>query len=64
MKNIVMSISDFAKYKNTSRQSIYNNIDAFTLDFSYGSKRIVLDEKAENWEPKTQYKPKKCEKKI
>ncbi|KZX37251.1 hypothetical protein [Wohlfahrtiimonas chitiniclastica] len=59
MKNIVMSISDFAKFKSTSRQSVYNNLSKFTLDDSYGTQRIVVDEKAEEWEPKKQYKPKK-----
>jgi hypothetical protein len=52
-----MSISDFAKYKGTSRQTVYNNLSELTTDESYGTQRIVLDEKAEIWQPKEQYKP-------
>ena len=58
MKPYVMSISDFAKYKGTSRQTVYNNLSDLTTDDSYGTQRIVLDERAENWQPKEQYKPK------
>ncbi|MDC4546409.1 hypothetical protein [Acinetobacter baumannii] len=58
MKPHVMSISDFAKYKGTSRQTVYNNLSELTTDNSYGTQRVVLDEKAENWKPKERYKPK------
>lgn len=57
MKPYVMSISDFAKYKETTRQTVYNNLSKFTLDYSYGNQRIILDKNAENWQPKEQYKP-------
>lgn len=53
-----MSISDFARYKNTSRQTIYNNLDDLSTDEIDGKLRIMLDEKSENWIPKEQYKPK------
>ena len=34
MKPHVMSISDFAKYKGTSRQTVYNNLSDLTTDDS------------------------------
>lgn len=53
-----MSITDFARYKQTSRQTIYNNINELTTKQIYGKLRIILDDKSENWSPKEQYKPK------
>lgn len=59
MKLHLMSITDFARYKSTSRQTIYNNLSSLTVDTSYGSIRIVMDEISEKWQPKEKYKPKK-----
>lgn len=53
-----MSISDFARYKNTSRQTIYNNLNELSTNEIDGKLRIMLDEQSENWLPKEQYKPK------
>lgn len=53
-----MSISDFAYYKKTSRQTIYNNLDKLTTQEINGKLRITLDSKSEEWMPKEQYKPK------
>lgn len=58
----VMSISDFARYKATSRQTIYNNLASLTTDDSFGTLRIVMDEKAEEWQPQEQYRPKSNQK--
>ena len=54
-----ISITDFARSKQTSRQTIYNNLDVFTVEDISGRQVIVLDEKAKNWTPKEGYKPKK-----
>ncbi len=53
-----MSISDFAHYKKTSRQTIYNNLDKLTTQKIKGKLRITLDPKSEEWIPKEQYIPK------
>lgn len=53
-----MSISDFAHYKKTSRQTIYNNLDKLTTQNINGKLRITLDSKSEEWVPKEQYRPK------
>lgn len=58
MKYHIMSISDFARYKETSRQTVYNNLGHLTTDNSFGTLRIIMDEKAETWQPKEQYRPK------
>lgn len=62
MKYHVMSISDFARYKETSRQTVYNNLAHLTTDNSFGTLRIVMDDKAENWQPREQYRPKNTNK--
>jgi hypothetical protein len=54
-----ISITDFARSKNTSRQTIYNNLDYLTVEDISGRQVIILDEKAKSWNPKEHYKPKK-----
>ena len=58
MKYHIMSISDFARYKKTSLQTVYNNLDNLTTDNSFGTLKIVMDYKAEEWQPREQYRPK------
>ena len=54
-----ISITDFARSKLTSRQTIYNNLDDLTVEELSGRQVIVLDDKAKSWMPKENYKPKK-----
>lgn len=54
-----ISITDFARSKNTSRQTVYNNLADLTVEEQSGRQVIVLDDKARNWMPKENYKPKK-----
>jgi hypothetical protein len=53
-----ISITDFARSKKTSRQTVYNNLANLTVEETSGRQVIILDEKAKEWKPKEHYKPK------
>jgi hypothetical protein len=54
-----ISITDFARSKKTSRQTVYNNLESLTMREFSGRQVIVLDDKAKAWQPKEHYKPKR-----
>lgn len=41
------TITEFAEMKKTSRTTIYNNLDKFTIN---ERGKVVWDKKAENWQ--------------
>jgi hypothetical protein len=53
-----ISITDFARSKKTSRQTVYNNLHSLTVEEFSGRKVIILDNKAKKWNPKEHYRPK------
>ncbi len=43
-----LTISDFARQKNCSRQTVYANIDKLDIDIR---KKIIWNAKAKKWQP-------------